>query len=280
MLSSTMKRVVKLVVPHPRTTLNKLYCGSLDTVDWLLGRRDALTPPRRLQLIGAQGFHESGRTFFGYFVELGRLQPGDRVLDPGCGVGRMAVPLTGYLTTGSYEGFDIVPKAVRWCQKHITPKYPSFRFHIADVLNKGYNPKGKHDAADYRFPYPNESFDFVLLTSVFTHMLPAGMQNYLSEVSRVLKRGKRCLITYFLLNPESQALIAQGKSHFPFAYEYGSYRLNDAAVPEAAVAYEERYVLGLFQENGLALVPPVHYGSWCGRRACLDDQDIVVASKR
>lgn len=47
------------------------------------------------------------------------------------------------------------------------------------------------------------SFDFVFLTSVFTHLLPEDMNNYFSEVVRVLTHARRCLITYFLLTFES-----------------------------------------------------------------------------
>ena len=38
-------------------------------------------------------------------------------------------------------------------------------------------------------------------------MLSADMENYLKQIARVLKPGGRCLITYFLLNPESAKLM-------------------------------------------------------------------------
>ena len=47
------------------------------------------------------------------------------VLDVGCGIGRMAIPLARYLNTdGKYEGFDIIPENIAWCQRAITPRYP------------------------------------------------------------------------------------------------------------------------------------------------------------
>jgi len=34
-----------------------------------------------------------------------------------------------------YEGFDIVPEAITWCRRRITPRHPRFRFQVADIHN-------------------------------------------------------------------------------------------------------------------------------------------------
>lgn len=118
------------------------------------------------------------------------------MLDVGCGSGRMALPLTGYLNSeGRYAGFDISQKAIAWCQEHITSAHPNFQFEVSDIYNSLYNPKGKYQSLDFRFPYPDASFDVVFLTSVFTHMFPPDVEHYLDEISRVLKPGGRCLCT-------------------------------------------------------------------------------------
>jgi ubiquinone/menaquinone biosynthesis C-methylase UbiE len=52
-------------------------------------------------------------------------------------------------------------------------------------------------AAQYPFPFADSSFDFVYLVSVFTHMLPADMEHYLSEISRVLKPAAKCAVSFF-----------------------------------------------------------------------------------
>jgi len=110
----------------------------------------------------------------------------------------MAVPLTRYLNEkGSYEGFDIWVEAINWTAKNITPRFPNFHFKFIDVQNKRYNPKGKLRAARLEFPYQNESSDFVFLTSVFTHMLPKDLENYLSEIAR--NEDQRKVSNYFLL---------------------------------------------------------------------------------
>ena len=78
--------------------------------------------------------------------------PHERVLEVGCGIGRMAVPLTGYLSGGEYEGFDGMPKAIEWCQENISSEYPKFRFQVADVYNKKYNLRGDIQSLAIRVP--------------------------------------------------------------------------------------------------------------------------------
>ncbi|MBP6793855.1 MAG: class I SAM-dependent methyltransferase [Saprospiraceae bacterium] len=237
-------------------------------------------PPQHLiDLVGGGDYFQIGKLFFTYFIELAYLKPSDRVLDIGCGVGRMAIPLTTYLNKqGSYEGFDIVKELVAWSQSNITPRFPNFHFQLAQIFNSCYNPSGKYKGVDYRFPYPDNEFDFIFLTSVFTHMLPAEVDNYLSEMARTVKPGGRCLVTFFILNDSVYPLIADGKSTFTFAFEFQGCRIDNAAVPEAAVAYDEEKIKDLFKKHDFE-IDSFNYGSWSGRKDFLSFQDIVVIRK-
>jgi SAM-dependent methyltransferase len=212
----------------------------------------------------------------GHVITLTQLRPEDRVLDVGCGSGRMAVPLTEYLTTGSYEGFDITADTVKWCQKKITPAFPNFRFRLVDVYNKTFNPNGSLRGSEFRFPCLEASFDVVFLASVFTHMLPADVDHYLAEIRRVLKPGGRCLATFFILTPESRELIREKPGPLTFRHDRDGCWINRRDFPEMAVAYSERAVREAFTKHGFAL-DPVHWGSWCGRKDFLSYQEIVVA---
>jgi ubiquinone/menaquinone biosynthesis C-methylase UbiE len=259
----------------------KIYDWLIETLQVLTGRRDALTPPRR-KLIEDRNFYRIGNEFFHYFIEMGQLKPDFKVADIGCGIGRMALPLTQFLNTnGRYEGLDIIPGEIDWCKKKITPRFPNFHFQLADVFNKAYNPLGKSKAAQYRFPYEDNVFDFVFLTSVFTHMQPQDMENYFSEVIRVLKGGGRSLITFFLLNKESLSLIQDKKSTLEFKYDISHVaRSINEATPESAIAFDEEFVVKLYQERRMIINQPIRYGSWCGRKEFLSYQDILVAVKQ
>jgi len=276
------------------TTLLPIACQSMgvrryvkslgrDGVDSLLGRRDPFIPPTRLMFDGPMDvatFKTNGEEFLNHFRTLGELQPHECVLDVGCGIGRKAIPLTRYLNgNGRYEGFDIVKVGIDWCKQVISTKHHNFHFQLADVFNKLYNPNGRHRASEYRFPFADESFDLVIVTSVFTHMLSEDMENYFSEIARVLKVNGRCFITFLLSNKESFELVNAKMSTLGFVYATEKYRAAHDRLHERAVCYEEAYVLSLYEKYRLKINQPIHYGSWCGRQVFLDYQDIILARK-
>ena len=274
-----MQERLKRFVPGPLwAAVRWLYYFPLDTYDRLSGRRDALMPPRSLMFVGGGNFVRSGQRFKSFFVELGGLKPHDRVLDVGCGVGRMAVPLTTYLDgKGKYEGFDVVVGAIRWCEQAITSRFPNFHFVVADLYNKTYNPRGRYEAKDYPFPYEDASFDFAILTSVFTHLLPEDTEHYVAELSRVMAPGGRVFATHFLLNEESRKLMAAGQADRVFTHERPGCFVANPDVPEDAVAYDESIVRDRLARHGFRVSDPIHFGKWCGRAAFTSYQDIVIA---
>lgn len=237
-------------------------------------------PPRRFRFVGGGDFSGIGHEQLGYLVALGGLRPDDAVLDVGCGIGRVAIPLTQYLSEeATYEGFDVVPSWIRWCAANITARHPRFRFLAVDVHNEKYNPHGALDASDFRFPYAGSSFTFAFASSVFTHMPITAVDNYLGEVSRVLRPGGRLLSTFFVLNEDSRAAMATARSPMSFEHERDGYWLVDPALPELAIAYEEERVRELHRRHGLEVAEPLHYGSWSGGADGGNYQDVIVATR-
>jgi SAM-dependent methyltransferase len=274
-----LQKMLAQYVPRPLLRrLKRLLTLPMDGLDRLLGRQRELVPPRHLNFAGDGDFEASGDEFLKYFVELGGLNPAHRVLEVGSGIGRMARPLTKYLIRGSYEGIDIVPQGIQWCQRNVSERYPNFRFRLADVRNLMYNPTGRFESVEYRFPFGDGEFDFIYLTSVYTHMLRRDMEHYLAEIARTLRPGGRCLATYFLLNDESRALVKTGRSPLDFRYPLDGCWTDDEIVPEHAVAFDEGYVCALYHDLGFA-VETVRHGAWSGRQEYLSYQDVVVATK-
>lgn len=278
---STLAEAVKGFVPRPIKTTVK------DARDWvrkrlLFGRYAPLVPSEHLMFDGPPtyaAFKQNAEEYLRLYIDLGGLKPDEKMLDVGSGMGRKTMLLTGYLgDQGRYEGLDIVPGGVEWCSRRITTRYPQFRFQLIDVYNKLYNPEGKQRACDYRFPFADGSFDFVTLGSVFTHTLPQDTENYLAQISRVLKPGGRCLVSWFLLNAESRGLIDAHKATPDLRHPVEDVCwTSNTAVPEDAIGYDEGYVRDLYRRCGLAINEPVRYGSWCGRDQFLTYQDLILA---
>jgi SAM-dependent methyltransferase len=199
-------------------------------------------------------------------------------LEVGCGCGRIASALTNTLgTAGSYNGFDIVPELIAWARKHITSEHRNFHFGLADIYNQFYNPSGLYQPSEYTFPYSDETFDVVFLTSVFTHMYIDDIAHYIAETARVLKSSGKCLATYFLLNSDSTNLLDRQGA---WPNRIGKSRPTSYTIPEDSIAHDENDILGLYTHHGFTIQPPICYGSWCGRPDASGYQDIVVASKR
>ncbi|MBA2591461.1 MAG: class I SAM-dependent methyltransferase [Pseudomonadota bacterium] len=244
-----------------------------------------LVPPVEILFDGTtsrEEFIRHGEGFTSHFlIQHGALQSGDRVLDLGCGIGQKARVLSTFLNSaGSYEGLDIVRSGIEWCQKAYR-HLPNFQFQLADVYSKHYNPFAQFLARDYRLPFVSGEFDFVFLSSVFTHMLPPDVENYFSEISRVLKPGGRSVITFFLLNAEALNGIGTGRNviKVPHTLQEGVCRIADPTCPEITVAYDEPYIRSLYQKHEIHVVE-ISYGFWCGRKDIMKSlQDVIIGVK-
>src|ERR1051326_1055656 len=205
-------------------------------------------------------FKANGEEFLAIYQRICGLLPVERILDVGSGIGRKTIPLTQYLDrAAAYEGIDVNPSGVEWCREKITARFPNFRFQWIDVRNKFYNPRGTRSPAEYCFPFPDASFTFVTVGSVFTHMMPGDVEHYLSEIARVLGPG-RCLISYFVLNEESRSLIERGASTLAFGDVSEGYATMSPDIPEKAIGLDESLVRSFYARVGLE-VSAGYYGS-------------------
>lgn len=242
----------------------------------------SLIPPVEMLFDGSTNHNEFVKYGEGFvrdvLIQRTRLLPGETFLDVGCGNGGVARALTTYLdANGRYEGLDIAAESIGWLQERYR-RYPNFRFTHSSVYNKMYNPGGTSTPLDYRFPYPDNSVDVVLLKSVFTHMLPADVRHYLAEISRVLRPGGRALITYFLLNSESERFIAAGRDVMSMPHIWNQdagCRVAVLEMPEQATAHDEQRIRHFYAEAGLTICD-VAFGNWCGRPSLLGLQDMII----
>lgn len=248
----------------------------------ILGIKDSLVPPARINVTGYGDYRAIGYKFLQYFIEYGGLKKDDKILDIGSGFGRMALPLMEYLEDGSYEGIDTITKGVKWSQDRITTKNSKFRFQHADIYNKLYNKSADTLASEYRFPYDDNSFDFIFLTSVFTHLMPQDTENYVREISRMLKPEGTLFSTWFLLTDESKIRMQEDKKLIQFVHpvpgDVPAFAKYKDSIEEA-IAYDDAWLKRVLKEAKLTLSYELLPGSWSKAPGAKTMQDIVVVKK-
>jgi ubiquinone/menaquinone biosynthesis C-methylase UbiE len=257
-----------------------------DRVSWLmetiLRNRFLPQPDASSVFVGDGDFQAVGAEFLGHFIRLGGLQPEHRVLDIGCGIGRMAVPLTQYLDVekGRYNGLDPVEGGIAWCRRFITPVYPNFTFQRLDIAHKLYNPQGKISGEALKLPYAERQFDFVIMTSVVTHLPPDEVLVYLSEVARMLKPGGRLFMTAFVVDGIAAANASGRRDHrLAFVREGDGpcWGVPDLP-PLAAVGFDDGFLDQALEKAGLVITMK-SFGHWRGQDAD-HYQDLYVAESR
>jgi SAM-dependent methyltransferase len=94
---------------------------------------------------------------------------GKRVLDFGCGAGRVLRHFAPEANAAEFIGCDVDEAAIEWASKHLTPPFSFLR-------NAGLPP----------LPEPDESFDLIYAISVFTHLTDSWAA-WLLELRRLLE---------------------------------------------------------------------------------------------
>lgn len=117
-----------------------------------------------------------------------------RVLDWGCGAGRLAVGIKhrfGHVK--DYHGVDIQPKVLGWARDHLSDKHT--RFTLVDVANARYNPDGTPQAS---IPADPGSVDVFYAYSVWSHMTPEDVADYAAIIATILAPRGRAMLTAFV----------------------------------------------------------------------------------
>lgn len=166
-------------LPAPSFCWNKRldYPGSVKSLFRSHGREKAAE-----MAVGSAGqFQSMGNILLELTVLWGGLSEGMKLLDVGCGSGRLGYALfcSGLSDKVQYVGIDIVPELLDYAREKC--KKANFLFLYNDQL---------------KMPLENEQFDVVSFFSVLTHLLQEEAVIMLKEAKRVLKAQGKLLFTY------------------------------------------------------------------------------------
>lgn len=244
---------------------------------WRSRAADLPTPDATRIHVGDGDFRAIGEEFVNHLIDYAGLGPDDRVLDVGCGIGRIAIPLTQYLgPAGRYLGFDVVADAIAWCREHVAPLHAGFRFETLDVRHPLYNPSGARAASETRWPAGDASVDVVLIASVFTHLTETEAAWFLAETARVLKPGGHCLSSWFLTEGDRVSEATDYRLRFAAGTDAFLYNAGPGE-PTAAVAVPLAWVRDRLAGTSLRLSRHVR-GRWSGSAGGAY-QDLLVLRK-
>jgi len=128
-------------------------------------------------------------------ANLARLQPGDAVLDVGCGTGTLAIEVAHRVgRAGRVAGVDPGTQQIARARAKAARRHVPIEFQIGVIE---------------QLPFPDQTFD-VVFSTLMMHHVPASLKRQgLAEIARVLKPGGRLVIADFKRKQERQGQAAR-----------------------------------------------------------------------
>jgi len=127
-------------------------------------------------------------------IILARIQPGEQVLDVGCGTGTLTLEVARIIGhTGRVVGIDPGTEQIARAQSKAPRSHAPIEFQVGLIE---------------QIPFPEQTFD-VVLSTLMMHHLPIGLKRQgLLEIARVLKPRGRLVIADFKHKRERQGSSA------------------------------------------------------------------------
>jgi|19_taG_2_1085344.scaffolds.fasta_scaffold00473_2 SAM-dependent methyltransferase len=215
-------------------------------------------------------YEESGLQLFRLILDHLRITKTDKVLEIGCGTGRIAAPFIKHIGN-NYIGFDNNKHFINHCQTMGS----NFSHH--DIFHEDWNPDGKIDPLQFKFPYQDRQFTVVFSIAVFNHFRLSWLEHYLSEIARVLSKGGRLFCTLIIAAEPRQEITVPPFQFFHRTenewYDYKDQQLYN-------IAFMEQPIRRTLIKNGLMLNDPIKRGRWNKSPLAITGHDVLIAHKR
>jgi ubiquinone/menaquinone biosynthesis C-methylase UbiE len=121
-------------------------------------------------------------------VKLARIQPGDCVLEVGCGTGTLTLAAKRQAgPSGKVFGIDVLPGMVEYSQRKAAQANADVTFQVGSIDE---------------IPFPENQFDVVMCSFMIFHMGDETRRKGLGEIYRVLRPTGRLLVLDLALPPQ------------------------------------------------------------------------------
>jgi ubiquinone/menaquinone biosynthesis C-methylase UbiE len=150
-------------------------------------------------------------------ANLSRIQPGEQVLDVGCGTGTLVMEVARRVgRVGRVVGVDPGTEQIARARSKVARRHLPIEFQIGVIE---------------QLTFPDETFD-VVLSTLMMHHLPASLKRQgLAEIARVLKPGGRLVIADFTHKKDRQGQAAR--------FHAGGSSMQDLAVMVSEAGFSE-----------------------------------------
>jgi ubiquinone/menaquinone biosynthesis C-methylase UbiE len=140
-------------------------------------------------------FRGQGRVLRQRTATLARLQPGDAVLDVGCGTGTLALEVVRRVgRAGRVAGVDPSPEQIARARAKAARRHVPIEFQIGVIE---------------QLAFPDQTFDVVFSTLMMHHLPTPLKRQGLAEIARVLKPGGRLVMADFTRKQERTGQAAR-----------------------------------------------------------------------
>jgi len=216
---------------------------------------------------------------------------GNKILDIGCGTGLLGLASQNFVNNGGeYLGIDVDKSNIEFCKSHYN-NHKQLKFLHFDVNNAMYAER--QTKVNQKWNVESNSQDLVTALSVWTHFNEEDAIFYFNEVSRVLKKDAKAIISFFYLDDIYFSSVDErknekGRYHMTNQKEwifnksaYGSknwYYPEHLEIPENATGITKEGMSILLEKSGLELIN-YYSGNW-KEKPGVYFQDVLIFQKK